>query len=80
MMEREIMEHIKKLPAAERLIVVEETLRSIREELEQIEKPVADTDLSRKLAAAAEALLPDYGPGGGLTIFTALDTEDFHAS
>ena len=80
MSEREIMEHIKKLPAAERLIVVEETLRSIREELKQIGKPVADTDLRRKLAAAAEALLPDYGPGGDLTIFTALDTDDFHAS
>jgi hypothetical protein len=80
MTEREIMEQLKKLTTAERLTVVEETLRSIREELEKIEKPVADTDLKRKLAAAAEALLPDYAPGGDLTVFTSLDGEDFHAS
>jgi len=80
MTEREILEQIKKLPAAERLMVVEETLRSIREELDQIEKPMADTDLRRKLTAAAEALLLDYEPGGDLTAFTALDGEDFHAA
>lgn len=50
MTEREIMEQIKKLTTAERLAVVEKTLRSIREELEQIEKPVSDTDLKLKLA------------------------------
>ena len=80
MTEKEIMEQLKKLTAAERLTVVEEALRSIREELEQIEKPVADADLRRKLAEAAEALLPDYAPGGDLTVFSALDSEDFHAS
>lgn len=80
MTEREILEQIKKLPAAERLMVVEEALRSIREELDQIEKPMADTDLRRTLTAAAEALLPDYEPGGDLTGFTALDGEDFHGA
>jgi hypothetical protein len=80
MTEREIMEQLKKLTPAERLTVVEDTLRSNREELDQIEKPVADTDLRRKLAAAAEALLPDYAPSGNLTAFTALDGEDFHAA
>jgi hypothetical protein len=71
MTEREIMEQIKKLTTAERLTVVEKTLRSIREELEQIEKPVSDTDLKR-LAKAAEALLADYASRGDLTAFTAL--------
>jgi hypothetical protein len=80
MTEREILEKIKKLPAAERLMVVEETLRSIREELDQIERPMADTDLRRKLTAAARALLPDYEAGGDLTAFTTLDGEDFHAA
>ena len=80
MTEREIMEQLKKLTTAERLTVVEETLRSIREELDKIEKPLADTDLKRRLAAAAEALLPDYAPGGDLSVFTSLDGEDFHAS
>ena len=80
MTEREILEQLKKLTTAERLAVVEETLRSIREELDKIEKPLADTDLKRRLAAAAEALLPDYAPGGDLSVFTSLDGEDFHAS
>jgi hypothetical protein len=30
----------------------------------------------RQLAAAAEALLPDYAAGAELTIFTVLDSED----
>jgi hypothetical protein len=34
----------------------------------------------RQLAAAAEALLPDYAACGELTIFTALDSDDFYAS
>jgi hypothetical protein len=80
MTEREIMDQLKKLTTAERLTVVEKTLRSIREELEQIEKPVADPDLKRRLSKAAEALLADYAPSGDLTAFTALDGEDFHAS
>ncbi len=33
----------------------------------------------QQLTAAAEALLPDYAAGGELTIFTALDSEDFYA-
>jgi len=80
MIEREIMEQIKKLTPAERLTVVEKTLRSIREDLEQIEKPASETDLNRKLAKAAEALLADYESKGDFTAFTALDGEDFHAS
>jgi len=80
MTEREIMEQIRKLTTAERLTIVEKTLRSIREELRQIEKPLSDTDLKRKLAKAAEALLADYASRGDLTAFTALDGEDFHAS
>jgi len=80
MTEREIMEQIRKLTTAERLTVVEKTLHSIREELEQIEKPVSDTDLKRKLAKAAEALFGDYASRRDLTAFTALDGEDFHAS
>ncbi len=80
MSEREIIDQLKKLAPAERLAIVETTLRSIREELALVQEPVKEAEKERKLAAAAEALLPDYGPGGDLTIFTALDTEDFHAS
>jgi hypothetical protein len=43
-------------------------------------QPLTQTERRRQLAAAAEALLPDYAAGGELTIFTALDSEDFYAS
>ncbi|OGO41189.1 MAG: hypothetical protein A2W36_01715 [Chloroflexi bacterium RBG_16_58_14] len=33
----------------------------------------------RELAAAAQALLPDYADDKELTAFTALDAEEFHA-
>ncbi len=36
-------------------------------------------DVRRQLAAASKSLLPDYQAGGELTIFTALDSEDFYA-
>jgi hypothetical protein len=41
-----------------------------------MEQPLAQIEKKRPLAAAAEALLPDYAAGGELTIFTALDSED----
>jgi hypothetical protein len=80
MTQREIIEQLKKLAPAQRLAIVEATLRSIREELVPAQEPVAKSERGRKLAAAAKALLPDYAQGGDLTSFTALDSEDFHAS
>ena len=80
MTEREIIEQIKHLPPAERLAIVEATLRSIREELPQIQKPLNQAEKRRRLVAASKALLRDYTQGGDLTAFTALDSEDFHAS
>jgi len=74
-----ILDELKKLPTAERLTVIEAALRLIREELQQLEQPLTKTEREEQLAAAAEALLPDYAAGGELTIFTALDSEDFHA-
>lgn len=52
-------------------------------ELEELRKDLAGPRLSRmerkrQLAAAAEALLPDYTSDAELTIFTVLDSEDFH--
>jgi len=80
MTQREIIEELKKLAPAQRLAIVEATLRSIREELAPAQEPVKELELEGKLAAAVEALLPDYAQGGDLTSFTALDSEDFHAS
>lgn len=80
MTQREIIEQLKKLAPAQRLAIVEATLRSIREELAPAQEPVEELEWERRLAAAAKALLSDYAQGGDLTSFTALDSEDFHAS
>lgn len=45
----------------------------------QVEQPLTPTERKRQLVAAAEALLPDYAEGSELTVFTALDSEDFYA-
>jgi hypothetical protein len=76
----EILEELKRFTLSERLTVVETALRLIREDIQQIEPPLSRTERKRQLAAAAEALLPDYTADGELTIFTALDSEDFYAS
>lgn len=80
MTQRELIEQLKKLAPAQRLAIVEATLRSVREELASTQEPAAESERDRKLADAAKALLSDYAQGGDLTSFTALDSEDFHAS
>ena len=80
MTQREIIEQLKKLAPAQRLAIVEATLRSIREEFALAQEHVKESERERKLAAAAKALFPDYAQGWDLTSFTALDDEDFHAS
>ena len=69
----QILEELKKFTIPDRLTIVEATLRLIREDLQQKEQPLPQEERRRKLAVAAEALLPDYAAGGELTIFTALD-------
>jgi len=78
MTQTEILEELKKLTTSDRLTIIEAALHLIREDLQQVEPPLARTERQRQLAAAAEALLPDYAAGDELTIFTALDGEDFH--
>lgn len=75
----EILEELKKLTVIERLSIIEAALYLIREDLQQVEQPIARTERKQQLATAAEALRPDYAAGGELTIFTALDSEDFYA-
>ena len=41
------------------------------------EEPLNEAGRTRQLTVAAEALLPDYSSDGELTVFTALDSEDF---
>lgn len=79
MTHREILEELKKLPTTERITIIEAALHIIHEDLQQIEQPLTKTERKRQLAVAAEALLPDYSADSELTVFTALDHEDFHA-
>lgn len=78
-MQVEILKELKTFTIPERLAIVEAALRLIREDLQQAGEPLTRTERKRRLAAAAEALLQDYAAGGELTIFTALDSEDFYA-
>jgi hypothetical protein len=75
----DILEKLKELTAAERLSVAEAALRLVREDLQDITKSTAAIEKKQELAKAARALLPDYKCGGELTVFTALDSEDFCA-
>lgn len=75
----EILKELKKLTIPERLTIVEAAVRLIREDLQQVGQPLIQAERKRQLAAAAEALLADYTGGGELSIFTALDSEDFYA-
>ena len=75
----EVLEELKRFTIPERITIIEATLRLIREDLQQVRQSLARSERRRQLAAAAEALLPDYAAGGELTVFTALDSEDFYA-
>jgi len=74
----EILEELKKLTPDERITIVEAALQHIREDLRRMQQPSLQDDSKKQLVEAAKALLPDYSAGGELTIFTALDGEDFH--
>jgi hypothetical protein len=75
----EILDELNKLPPAERLAIVEGVLRLLRDELRKAEELPSRPEGQPQLAAAAEALLPDYSSDPELTIFTVLDNQDFDA-
>ena len=64
---KEIIREIKKLPVSKRIIIIEQTLKMIREN---------ETD--KRLENAANALLPDYKNNEELTAFIVLDYEAFY--
>ena len=78
MMYTEMLETLKKLTLTERLALMEAALHLMREELQQREQPPAIDEKTARLAAAAQALLPDYTTDTELTSFTDLDSEDFY--
>jgi 3-polyprenyl-4-hydroxybenzoate decarboxylase len=63
----ELLKEIKNLPVHTRLFVVEEAIKSIRME-----------ESKEQMHLAAGALAEDYKTDKDLTLFSALDLEDFY--
>lgn len=68
----EILKLIEELPSFEKLEIAEAILSSILREKE------AESQEEEELADAARDLLEDYQTDKELTIFTKLDSVDFH--
>lgn len=64
---REIIKAIKKLPVSKRILIIEQTLKTIRE-----------NEMGKQMEKAADTLLQDYKNNTELTEFTALDYEAFY--
>ena len=64
---KELIREIQRLPIGEQMLLIELTLRSIRE-----------SELKKKMEKAAEALLDDYRRDKELTIFTNIDFDNFY--
>jgi len=77
MISREIVETLLKLSIAERLMVIDTLLHSVRNEFQKPEQ-MSTEERKRQLIQAAESLLSDYQSDKELTAFTSLDGEDFH--
>jgi hypothetical protein len=67
---------LKKLPLSERLQIIETLLVEIRQEL-RLFTPSSLVARKRQMMATAVALKEEYLTNAGLTVFTALDAEDF---
>ena len=64
---REIIRAIKKLPIHKRILIIEQTLRTIREK-----------DTAKRMKNAVDELYADYKETRELTAFTVLDCEKFY--
>ena len=62
----DIIHNVIQLPVSQRMLIVEQIIRSIRHEERQ------------PLEKAAECLYADYCNDNELTVFTQLDCEDFY--
>jgi hypothetical protein len=63
---KEILREIKKLPYAERLVIVEETLKIIKEEPD------------KSLEKGVQEMESEYKTNKDLTAFSSLDKDDFY--
>lgn len=66
---KEIIKQIEKLPVEKRIVIIEQTLKSIREK-----------ETKRKISKAVEELREEYRTNRGLTAFTDIDFENFYES
>jgi hypothetical protein len=64
---REIIRAIRKLPVSKRMLIVERTLKTIRE-----------SETRKRMVKAAESLFEDYKNDKELIAFTQLDYEGFY--
>jgi len=72
----EILEHLKQLSNADRLVVIEAASRLVRNDLgPECSSSVGEQE--QRLRATANALRDLYEPGGELTERTSLDAEEF---
>lgn len=78
MSQTEVLESLKWMTPFERLAVVEAALKLLREDIEPDNHSMAEEDIEKQMAAAAEAVRWDYENDPELTAFTALDGEDFY--
>jgi hypothetical protein len=74
---KKVLEELKRLPAVQRLKIIEAALHTIGEDLAKA-TPKGKSPRSQELARAAKALLPAYAKGGELTALTVLDSADVH--
>jgi hypothetical protein len=64
---KEIIGQIKKLPVKDKMLIIEQTAKSIRE-----------SDIKEKLSKAVEDLREEYKTNRELTAFTDIDFENFY--
>ncbi len=76
MTSREIIDEMKQISNAERLAIVEEATRLIRQEGAGSPEDVT----KERLSSAAKVLLQDYLSDEELTVFTVLDGEEFRSA
>lgn len=77
MITSQLLEELKRLTVVERLAFLEAALHSLYEDLQPVTP--AQSAKKQQMSVAAQALLQDYTANGELTVFTALDSEDFRA-
>ena len=62
-----IIQEIQKLPLNKKFLIVEQTIKAIKNE-----------DISQQMSIVAEELYTDYKTDKELTIFTQLDLDNFY--